>query len=74
MNSDQNNPDVFMYPRNFQGNNKVYGVVSAACLILMTMASVSLYLTQVDYTLPILTIAVLITFSLFMLSRRGENA
>lgn len=76
MSSDQNNPDVFIYPetypRNFSGDKKVYGVVSAACLILMTIASVSLYSIQVDYVVPVLTLTVLTAFTLIIISLRGD--
>ena len=71
--SSDHNPDIFSYPGNFSGNKKVLGFVSAACLVLMTMASISLYSFRVDFTLPILILAVLITFTLIMVSWRGED-
>jgi hypothetical protein len=74
LNSDQNNPSDSIFPEYFPGNKKIHGVIPAACLILMTMASVSLYSVQADFTLPILTLAVLITFSLIMISRRGGSS
>jgi len=57
----------------FSGNKKLLGVVPAACLLVITLGSVSSYAGPEDITLPLVILAVLITFSLIVISLRGES-
>jgi len=51
----------------FLGNRKILGVIPAACLILLTLGSTSLYSRDIDIRLPLVTMAGLITVSLVLI-------
>ena len=51
----------------FLDNRKIVGVVPAACLILLTLGSTSLYARDIDIRIPLVTMAVLVTVSLVIL-------
>jgi len=59
---------IFMANQNqFLGNRKIVGVVPAACLILLTLMSTSLYSRDIDIRIPLATMAGLITISIVLI-------